>query len=75
MINESHTLKRLRTMKKKYINPSLQTTELNVIQPLAQSNIVNSTGNNININPSTMQGGNGGDGAKSRNNGAWNSLW
>lgn len=60
-------------MKKKYIYPSLQMTELSVMQPLAGSNEVNSTG--VTINTETIKEGDGGDGAKSRDNGSWSSLW
>ena len=60
-------------MKKKYINPILHVAHVAEELPIAQSNQAN--GENINLNPNTMNDGDGVDAVKRNTYNVWDDVW
>lgn len=56
-----------------YISPLLKQTTLAEELPIAESNIV--SGDSIEINPSTMEDGSGGDAVKYNSYSVWDDDW
>jgi hypothetical protein len=61
------------TMKKKYINPALQVDYVAEELPIAQSNKVN--GESVNLNPNSIEAGNGSDAVKANAYNVWDDEW
>lgn len=60
-------------MKKTYIIPRLQVAYVTEELPIAQSNVVN--GESVNLNPNSMEGGNGSDAVKANVYNVWDDEW
>jgi len=64
-----------KTMRKNsYTAPVLRTKEIAQELPVAQSNQV-TDGSGVNLNPSTMEEGDGGDGVKANRFNVWDDDW
>ena len=61
-------------MKRTYIIPALQAAYIAEELPIAQSNEVNNSGI-VNLNPTTMDRGDGSDAVKRNDYNVWNDDW